>query len=89
MTGLARVDGYPVGVVANKPAHIGGSMDGPAADKMTRFADLCDTFHLPVVSFEDEPGYMVGPVAEADGVLRRGVRTLAAREMERRMVPSG
>ncbi|MHB8576759.1 MAG: carboxyl transferase domain-containing protein, partial [Dehalococcoidia bacterium] len=76
--GLARVDGYPVGVLANNPAHVGGSMDGPASDKLTRFADLCDAFHLPVVSFEDEPGYMVGPAAEADGVLRRGVRALAA-----------
>jgi len=78
VTGLARVDGYPVGVVANNPGHVGGSMDGPAADKMTRFVDLCDTFHLPVVSFEDEPGFMVGPAAEAEGVLRRGVRALAA-----------
>jgi acetyl-CoA carboxylase carboxyltransferase component len=78
ITGLARVDGYPVGVLANNPMHIGGSMDGPASDKLTRFADLCDTFHLPMVSFEDEPGYMVGPAAEADGTLRRGVRALAA-----------
>jgi acetyl-CoA carboxylase carboxyltransferase component len=78
ITGLARVDGYPVGVLANNPMHVGGSMDGPASDKLTRFADLCDTFHLPVVSFEDEPGYMVGPAAEADGTLRRGVRALAA-----------
>jgi acetyl-CoA carboxylase carboxyltransferase component len=78
ITGLARVDGYPVGVLANNPNHIGGSMDGPAADKLTRFVDLCDTFHLPVVSFEDEPGYMVGPAAEVGGTLRRGVRALAA-----------
>jgi acetyl-CoA carboxylase carboxyltransferase component len=78
VTGLARVDGYPIGVLANNPSHIGGSMDGPASDKLTRFADLCDTFHLPVLSFEDEPGYMVGPVAESEGVLRRGVRALAA-----------
>jgi methylmalonyl-CoA decarboxylase subunit alpha len=78
ITGLARIDGYPVGVLANNPSHVGGAMDGPASDKLTRFADLCDTFHLPVVSFEDEPGYMVGPAAEASGVLRRGVRALAA-----------
>jgi acetyl-CoA carboxylase carboxyltransferase component len=78
VTGLARVDGYPVGVLANNPNHVGGSMDGPASDKLTRFVDLCDTFHLPVVSFEDEPGYMVGPAAEAAGTLRRGVRALAA-----------
>lgn len=78
VTGLARVDGYPVGVLANNPNHVGGAMDGPASDKLTRFADLCDTFHLPVVSFEDEPGYMVGVAAEASGTLRRGVRALCA-----------
>ena len=78
ITGLARIDGYAVGVLANNPMHVGGSMDGPASDKLTRFVDLCDTFHLPVLSFEDEPGYMVGPAAEADGTLRRGVRALAA-----------
>ncbi len=78
VTSLARIDGYPVGVLANNPNHVGGAMDGPASDKLTRFADLCDTFHLPVVSFEDEPGYMVGPAAEAAGTLRRGVRALAA-----------
>ena len=53
-------------------------VDGPASDKLTRFADLCETFHLPVLSFEDEPGYMVGPAAEAAGTLRRGVRALCA-----------
>jgi acetyl-CoA carboxylase carboxyltransferase component len=78
ITGLARIDGYPVGVLANNPNHVGGSMDGPASDKLTRFVDLVDTFHLPVVSLEDEPGYMVGPAAEAMGTLRRGVRALAA-----------
>jgi acetyl-CoA carboxylase carboxyltransferase component len=78
LTGLARIDGYPVGVMANNPNHVGGAMDGPASDKLTRFVDLCDTFHLPVVSFEDEPGYMVGPAAEADGTLRRGIRALCA-----------
>ena len=78
LTGLARLDGYPVGVMANNPMHVGGAMDGPASDKLLRFVDLCDTFHLPVLSFEDEPGYMVGPAAEQSGVLRRGVRALAA-----------
>jgi acetyl-CoA carboxylase carboxyltransferase component len=78
ITGLARVDGYPVGLIANNPSYAGGAMDGPAADKLTRFVDLCDTFHLPVVSFEDEPGYMVGVAAESAGTLRRGVRALVA-----------
>ena len=67
MTGLARVDGYPVGVMANNPNFNGGAMDVEAAEKITRFVDLCDTFHLPVVSFEDEPGFMVGVAAERAG----------------------
>ncbi|MBM4421442.1 MAG: propionyl-CoA carboxylase [Chloroflexi bacterium] len=78
MTGLARVDGYPVGVMSNNPSFNGGAMDAEAAEKLVRFADLCDTFHLPVVSFEDEPGFMVGVDAEAAGTLRKGVRALAA-----------
>jgi len=63
VTSLARIDGYPVGVLANNPNHVGGAMDGPASDKLTRFADLCDTFHLPVVSFEDEPAGRATPEA--------------------------
>ncbi|MEX2230489.1 MAG: carboxyl transferase domain-containing protein [Dehalococcoidia bacterium] len=78
MTGLARVDGYAVGVMSNNANFNGGAMDAEAAEKLVRFADLCDTFHLPVVSFEDEPGFMVGVDAEAAGTLRRGVRALAA-----------
>jgi len=78
VTGLARADGHPIGVVANDPRHLGGAMDATAADKMTRFVDLCDTFHLPILSLEDEPGYMIGPEAEQAGTLRSGVRALAA-----------
>jgi acetyl-CoA carboxylase carboxyltransferase component len=78
ITGLARADGYPLGVIANDPRHLGGAMDAAAADKMTRFVDLCDTFHLPILSIEDEPGYMIGPEAEQAGTLRSGVRALAA-----------
>lgn len=78
VTGLARVDGYPMGVVANDPRVLGGAMDATAADKMVRFCDLCDTFHLPILSLEDEPGYMIGPAAEENGTLRRGVRALCA-----------
>lgn len=78
VTGLARADGHAIGVVANDPRHLGGAMDAAAADKMTRFVDLCDTFHLPILSLEDEPGYMIGPEAEQSGTLRSGVRALAA-----------
>ncbi|MGH7917160.1 MAG: acyl-CoA carboxylase subunit beta, partial [Candidatus Binataceae bacterium] len=59
ITGLARLDGYPVGVMANDPYVIGGSMDATASDKMIRFVDLCDTFHLPVVNFVDQPGFLI------------------------------
>ena len=78
MTGLARVDGYPVGVMSNNPNMNGGAMDDTASEKMTRFIDICDTFHLPMLSFEDEPGFMVGLEAERAATLRKGVRALAA-----------
>jgi len=78
ITGLARLNGYPVGVLANDPFWYGGSMTADASDKMTRFIDFCDTFHLPVVQFMDQPGFMVGPDAESAATIRRGIRTLFA-----------
>jgi len=78
MTGLARIDGYPVGVTANNPNFNGGATNADSAEKLIRFIDLCDTFHLPLVSFEDEPGFMVGVDAERAGTLRKGVRAQAA-----------
>ena len=78
ITGLARLDGMPVGVMANDPAFLAGSIDAAAAEKMTRFVDLCDTFRLPVVNFVDNPGFLVGFDAEAQGTIRKGIRALAA-----------
>lgn len=78
ITMFARLDGYPVGVLANDPRQYGGSMDAAAAQKMEKFVDLCDTFHLPVVNFVDQPGFMVGPESEASGTLKHGVRALTA-----------
>jgi acetyl-CoA carboxylase carboxyltransferase component len=78
ITGLARLDGIPAGVMANDPAVMAGSIDAPAAEKMTRFVDLCDTFRLPVVNFVDNPGFLVGVEAERQGTIRKGVRALAA-----------
>ncbi len=78
LTGLARLDGIPVGVMANDPNHLAGSIDAAAAEKMTRFVDLCDTFRLPVVNFVDNPGFLVGIEAERQGTIRKGVRALAA-----------
>lgn len=78
VTGLARLDGIPVGVMANDPKFAAGSIDADAAEKMTRFVDLCDTFYLPVVNFVDNPGFLVGVEAEKKGTIRKGVRALAA-----------
>lgn len=74
ITGLARVDGYPVGVMINNPLHLGGSTDVAAGEKVVRFIQLCDTFHLPLVSFADEPGFMVGLEQEKRGIERAGAR---------------
>lgn len=78
VTGLARLDGIAVGVMANDPKFAAGSIDADAAEKMTRFVDLCDTFRLPVVNFVDNPGFLVGIEAEKRGTIRKGVRALAA-----------
>lgn len=74
VTGLARVDGYPVGVMANHPKFNGGSMDIAAGEKTIRLLELCDTFHLPLVYFADEPGFSVGPAQERLGIVRAGAR---------------
>jgi acetyl-CoA carboxylase carboxyltransferase component len=78
ITGLARIDGIPVGVMANDPKRGAGSIDADAGEKMARFVDLCDTFHLPVVNFVDNPGFLVGTEAEKRGTIRKGVRALTA-----------
>ena len=78
VAGLARLDGYPVGVMANDPAHAGGALTAEGSEKMTRFVDLCDTFHLPVVNFVDQPGFLIGVAAERAGTVRKGVRALSA-----------
>ena len=70
VTALARVDGRPLGVVANDPTHLGGAIDADAADKAARFLQLCDAFELPVLSLCDTPGFMVGPDAERTATVR-------------------
>ncbi len=78
ITALARLAGTPVGVIANDPKFYGGSMDAEGARKLTRFLGLCETFHLPVVSFVDEPGFMIGSASEKSGTIRAGVDAICA-----------
>ena len=74
VTALARVEGRPVGVIANNPSHLGGAIDSDAADKATRFIQLCDAFDLPIVSLCDTPGNMVGPEHEKLALVRHCCR---------------
>jgi acetyl-CoA carboxylase carboxyltransferase component len=74
LTALARVDGRPLGVVANDPTHLGGAIDADGADKAARFLQLCDAFELPVLFLCDTPGFMVGPAAEQTATVRHFAR---------------
>jgi len=78
VTALARLDGLAVGVVAFDPYVWGGGLTAEGSDKLTRFVDLCDTFHLPLVKLVDQPGFVLGVQAERKGTIRRGVRAVAA-----------
>ncbi len=78
ITMLGRLNGYSVAVMANDPLVRGGAMTAGAAEKITRFVDLCDTFHLPVVNFVDQPGVDIGKVAEERGTIRKAVRAAYA-----------
>jgi acetyl-CoA carboxylase carboxyltransferase component len=71
ITALIRLEGRPVGLIANNALHLGGAIDAPGADKASRFMQLCDAFDLPMVSLCDTPGFMVGPDAERTGAVRR------------------
>ncbi len=69
-TALARIEGRPVGLIANNPAHLGGAIDAAAADKAARFMQLCNAHGLPLVSLIDTPGFMVGPEVEQTAQVR-------------------
>src|SRR5215470_5620358 len=71
LTALVRVGGYAAGLLVNNPRHLGGAIDGDAADKATAFLRLCEAHRLPVVSLVDTPGFMVGPEAERTAIVRR------------------
>jgi acetyl-CoA carboxylase carboxyltransferase component len=78
VTALARLDGHPVGVVACDPFVAGGCMTAEGADAVIRLADLCSTFHVPVVTFTDQPGLLIGTRAEQRATIRHGVRAISA-----------
>ncbi len=77
-TALLRIEGRPLGVIANDTRHMAGAITSDAADKAARFLQLCDAFGLPVLSLVDTPGMMVGPEAEATGLVRHTSRLLLA-----------
>jgi acetyl-CoA carboxylase carboxyltransferase component len=70
VTALVRIEGRPLGVIANNPAHLGGAIDADGADKAARFMQLCDAFDLPLLLLCDTRGIMVGPVAEGSALVR-------------------
>jgi acetyl-CoA carboxylase carboxyltransferase component len=74
VTALARVEGRPIGIVANNPTHLAGAIDSPAADKAARFMQLCDAFDIPLLFLCDTPGIMVGPEVEKTALVRHAAR---------------
>jgi acetyl/propionyl-CoA carboxylase alpha subunit/acetyl-CoA carboxylase carboxyltransferase component len=74
ITAFIRIEGRPVGVVANDPRHLSGAIDSPAADKAARFMQLCDAFDIPLLFLCDTPGIMVGPEVEKTGLVRHAAR---------------
>ena len=78
VTGLARIDGRVVGVVANQPKHKGGVLFVDSADKAARFIWLCDAFGIPLLYLADVPGFMIGTIVEKQGIIRAGAKMIAA-----------
>jgi propionyl-CoA carboxylase beta chain len=78
VTAFARLGGRPVGIVANQPAVLAGVLDIDASEKGARFVRFCDCFNIPVVTFEDVPGFMPGTAQEHGGIIRRGAKLLYA-----------
>jgi acetyl-CoA carboxylase carboxyltransferase component len=75
ITAFLRIEGRPIGVIANNPLHLGGAIDSDAADKAARFMQLCDAHDVPLLSLNDNPGNMVGPEAEKTALVRHCCRT--------------
>jgi acetyl-CoA carboxylase carboxyltransferase component len=77
-TGLARLDGHVVGIVANNPMHKGGVLFGDSADKAARFIFMCDAYNIPLVFLADVPGFMIGTQVERAGIIRHGAKMIVA-----------
>lgn len=75
---LARLNGYPVGIIGNNPM-LGGRVDVKSSRKQAHFIELCDTFHIPLIFFVDAPGFMIGKESEAASILREGARAIYAK----------
>jgi propionyl-CoA carboxylase beta chain len=78
LVGFARLAGRPVGIVANQPAYLAGTLDIDASVKGARFVRFCDAFNIPLVTFEDVPGFLPGTVQEYGGIIRHGAKLLFA-----------
>jgi len=78
LVGFARLDGYPVGIVANQPLYLAGVLDIDSADKISRFVRFCDAFNLPILTFVDCPGYLPGVAQEHGGIIRHGAKIIYA-----------
>ena len=78
ITGLARMNGESVGIIGNDCMYYAGAMTAAAAQKLRRFVDFCNSFHLPIISFVDEPGFMIGPDSEQAGTIRHGTAAISA-----------
>jgi acetyl-CoA carboxylase carboxyltransferase component len=78
VTGFARLDGYPMGIMASDPMVLGGLWTAASSRKVERFVDLCDTFHLPIIHLVDVPGFLIGRKAEEEATIRFGSRAMMA-----------
>jgi acetyl-CoA carboxylase carboxyltransferase component len=78
VTGLARLDGHTIGVVANNPMHKGGVLFGDSADKAARFVWMCDAYNIPLLFLADVPGFMIGTQVEREGIIRHGAKMITA-----------
>jgi acetyl-CoA carboxylase carboxyltransferase component len=78
IVGFARLDGHPIGIVANQPGFLAGVLDINASDKAARFIRFCDAFHFPIVTFVDTPGFLPGSEQEHDGIIRHGAKLIYA-----------